>query len=174
MCGNFAPRIEDIYDTGLRRRLRIIPFKHRPKEANTGLEKIFSQPEQKAAIFNWILVGAMAYLHDKANGINSFDEKHLPAEVAFELKSYYNDNDNIQVFVEDCNYEINPSKRVRVVKIWQDYLAWCKVNNEKAQRRKDFIRNLQLLPSGTDGVSVKYTPKGNGIAYSMLENIDVA
>lgn len=142
ITGNFAPKVEDIYDTGLRRRLRIIPMNNKPKVVNTQLNEIFARPENKTAIFTWVLQGAIAYFEDKKNGINPFDEKHLPSEVKKELLKFYAQSDSIPTFVEDNNITFNANDSVRVKDIYTEYLTWCKLNNERSLRRNDFIESI--------------------------------
>ena len=175
ITGNFAPRVEDIYDSGLRRRLRIIPFKHKPEKVNTQLGEIFAKPENKSAIFNWVLEGLKMYRADKEKGINPFDENHLPNEVARELNIFYNRNDNIHTFLQDENYKAGYGKNTRVKDLFQNYLTWCKMNNERNLNRTDFAEHILMKfakkKPKEDEIPVYYIPPGNGIRYAYFENL---
>ena len=142
MGGNFMPKVDNIYDSGLRTRLRIIPFNNVPDKKNSHLKEIFDKPENKTAILNWIIEGAVAVMEDIKNGINPFDIENLPEEMKKELEKFYNGNDNIPTFIEDSNYKFGENKNIKFVDIWHNYLAWCKINEERRLRRSDFENNL--------------------------------
>ena len=139
ITGNFAPSIEDITDEGVKRRLRIIPFNHKPTKINTKLKEIFATENAKSAIFNWLLEGCKLYLQDKTNDINPFDIAHSPDEVKQALNIYYEANDNIMPFVSDKGLSFGNDKKTQVKDMWALYLLWCKENNEKSLKRNDFI-----------------------------------
>lgn len=140
--GNFAPKVDNIYDSGVRTRLRIIPFNHVPKKKNTKLDDIFSRPENQSAILNWVLKGAFEVMADIENGINPFDVENLSDEMKKALNHFYDSSDNIPTFFEDEDYRLAKDQTVYVKVIWLDYLAWCKTNDERHLRRTDFENNL--------------------------------
>lgn len=140
--GNFAPKVDNIYDSGVRTRLRIIPFNQVPKKKNTKLDDIFAQPENQSAILNWVLQGAFEVMKDIENGINPFDIDNLSEEMKQALTKFYDSSDNIPTFLEDEDYQLMADQTVYVKTIWQDYLAWCKTNDERHLRRSDFETNL--------------------------------
>ena len=139
ISGNFRPKIEDITDEGVKRRLRIVPFNSKPKHKNTKLKEIFETEEAKSAIFNWLLAGCIMYLNDKKNGIDPFDVENSPEEVQTALQQYYEANDNISPFVSDKGFYFHHSLSMPAKDIWIAYLNWCKENNERNLKRNDFM-----------------------------------
>lgn len=151
ISGNFAPRLEDVNDSGLRRRLRIIPFSKVPKKVNTRLLDIFNQPENKKAILFWVLQGAFNFLNLKHHGFNVFAENNLCSIMKDELKKFYEENDTVLNFVSDEGYERVEGKYITVKKLWADYVEWCRTNHERGIRRSEFVTSILTITHHGDG-----------------------
>lgn len=158
--GNFALRVSDINDDGLRRRLRIAPFNNPPSpdKVDTTLESKLSTPTARSAILNWLLDGWRKY---REKGL-----RDVPAVMQTALDSYYAANDTISDFLEAHNFTTcdlqgkpldknNPSCRVAVLDAWNCYKEWQrKTPMASILSRADFVSAV-LLATEKDGVAVR-------------------
>ena len=132
--GNYMPAIEDITDEGLKRRLVIIPFKHKPQNIDTNLKESFLKEENRSAIFNWVLEGCKMYLKE---GLGE-----LPANVQSALTDYYEANDNIAPFFSDTGYIFEQKLSIPAKNVWDTYIKWCNNNNERPIKRTDLVEMI--------------------------------
>ncbi len=151
--GNFLLRISDINDVGLQRRIRIAPFNSPPDKdkVDISLSKKLATPENKAAIFNWLIEGWQKY---QERGL-----KDVPATMAGALNNFYNSNDTISTFLEAHNYTTGDKDlkqfRVAVVDVWQTYNNWQRrTPGAPTFSRADFVDSI-LQSLKDDGVEVK-------------------
>ena len=92
--GNHAPTISNL-DDAMRRRIRIVPFVHKPKQPNPDLEKQLR--EEWPGILRWAIEGCLDW---QRNGLIS------PASISEATASYFADQDLVQQWMEThCRVE---------------------------------------------------------------------
>lgn len=129
-------------DYAMIRRLKLIPFlakfvdnpknKHEYKKDTSFIEKINGE---EPGILNWIIEGAVDWIE---NGLDALE----PDIVKEALASYIKEEDNIQLFLDEC-CELDESKKITITVLYRLYDFWCKENGYgKPMTRKKFIEKL--------------------------------
>lgn len=145
LVGNFAPSIEDVTDSAIVRRLRIVEFNQVPKNENEDLKEIFAQPENKSYILQWLINGYLLALKDRENGIKTFSRDNVPAGIKSALNKYYSTNDNVKTFLDDQDLKFGENKSINISTLYEVYVSWTKRFNERTLRRQDFVNMVLLL-----------------------------
>lgn len=151
--GNFALRVTDINDDGLRRRLRIVPFDNppAPDKVDTSLETKLSTPTARSAILNWLVEGWKNY---QAKGL-----KDIPAVMQTALDKFYTANNVMADFLEAHDYQTGDKTdnkyRVQVMDAWKCYQKWQRETPTASMlTRADFV-DAFTRATQKDGVEVK-------------------
>lgn len=151
--GNFALRVSDINDDGLRRRLRIAPVNNPPPadKIDTKLSDKLSTPQARSAILNWLIEGWRQY---QARGLSD-----KPAVMQTALDNFYNANDVMADFLEALDYQAgnktNTKYRVPVMDAWQAYQRWQRQTPTASMlSRADFVSAF-LKATETDSVELQ-------------------
>ena len=92
-----------------------------PRKQDMGLKDIFSTPEAKSAILNWILKGHVLYQEE---GI----KKNMPRKVHAKIREYEKDTDPFGQFIKECIVK-NPNSKLKTHDINIAYEEWAKENN---------------------------------------------
>ena len=98
MSTNHMPCVPSSVDSGLARRLCIIPFEQvlKPEERDTGLLEKLQRPEEMAGLLQWCLEGYKMYKESKLALM-----AQLPPEVAKMVKGYIEASDTLGQFIKD-------------------------------------------------------------------------
>jgi len=151
---NYLPNVTDptIFTSG---RIHIIPFDRHFSEAeqDKGLKKLFAQPENLSAIFNWCLEGYKEY---RRIGLKPPEESKKATE------EYEADSDRTGQFVEAW-LEPGEAYEVRTSAVYRLYGQWC----EKYGFRAENIKNFNTAMSRHFKISRK-RPKDGGNPTTML------
>ncbi len=91
---NYLPHISDAMDSGIRRRLVIIPFTASIAEADTTLKKRLQKPENLGPVLGWLLDG---YRKWQAGGLPDETE-----EMKRIKEKFYTDNDLLAQWIADA------------------------------------------------------------------------
>lgn len=136
MYGNSRPRLQHV-DEGIRRRVKMIPFDFR---AETPDEHLFNRliNTELPGILNWLLEGLMRYNSIGVNGLKALE----PVRVKVETDDYFNDNDRIKHFLEECcNTEVE--KGTPPSTLYAAFHGWCDDAGMKPYSRQEFNRQLE-------------------------------
>lgn len=155
LVGNHAPRLKG-KSKAMERRLRIVPFKHKPKIADPRLKE--NLRSEFPAILRWMIDGCLTW---QETGLRS------SAAVDVETSAYFEQQDNFGRWLEErCltgeGLSGKPSK------LLADFLNWAKENNEMPVTSGDFREMVERTPGlkyvkvngdrSVKGVGLKPTP----------------
>ncbi len=131
--GNHAPSLKG-RSPAMERRLRIVPFNHKPPVVNLHLKEQLAA--EYPAILRWIVDGALAW---QAQGLGT-----SPVIVAAG-REYFVSQDGFGRWMEDhCILDTGLS--VQPAMLFRDYRDWCKTNGEAALTNPEFAEQINRVP----------------------------
>jgi P4 family phage/plasmid primase-like protien len=134
IVGNHEPELGSVNEAN-RRRFQITPFTFQPKAPDEKLaEKL--RPEWPA-ILAWMIHGARDW-YERGLG-------ELPAVVREETQSYFEQQDDVRAWVEECCV-FNPDSSDTSKNLFQSYELWCKQNGMHPDTQKSLISTLKRMP----------------------------
>lgn len=116
---NYLPGIQGT-DTGIWRRIRVIPLKASIPDSEVDLHFSDKLKEEYPQIFRWILDGCQLW---REEGLKP------PAAVVEAVRTYRGEMDVISRFIEE-RCRINDKAYVKASDLYRAYDAWCEQNNE--------------------------------------------
>ena len=159
---NYLPHISDATDTGIQRRLIIIPFKADIAERDTTLKGRLRQPEELQHVLTWLLEGFQKW---QSAGLCEESE-----EMKLIKGKFYADNDLLsQWFFECCNigsgYEM-PMKQGK--ESFNDWLTGGRATHETV--------GLKVFSAGMESHGFCKVRKNTGFVFTgiMLKNALIA
>ncbi|MDD3512393.1 MAG: phage/plasmid primase, P4 family [Synergistaceae bacterium] len=130
---NHLPNITDmtLFQSG---RIKIIPFNRHfeEEEQDKGLKKLFREPTNLSAIFNWILDGYVMY---------TLEGLEMPKSVIEATSEYNRESDRFGQFADECLVE-DERLEVRTSAVYQVYQRWCNDNGYKPESVKGLYQSL--------------------------------
>lgn len=142
---NFLPKLASL-DNGTKRRIIICPFN---AQIDNPIKDLAEQLQDKSsgAIIKWAVEGAKIFIE---NGYS------IPtcSTVEEAKNKYFNDNDWLKTFLDDCCV-VDKLEKVQGGVLYKAYRQWCQDVGEFAKRSKDFTTALE-----TFGFSSKRSNKG--------------
>ena len=151
---NYLPVVNDmtLFTSG---RIITIPFERHfdEDEQDKTLKTEFAKPENKSAIFNWLIEG---FKMQRDEGLT------MPYAVQKATDSYQNDSDKIRCFAEDCLIP-NEESEEKTSDVYSAYQSWCIDNGYRSEGMRIFKQGLL-----TFAVVKKKRPKQGGSATTML------
>jgi putative DNA primase/helicase len=158
LVGNHAPRLK-AKSKAMERRLRIIPFEHKPLKPDVGLkEKLRGE---YPAILRWIIDGCLIWQRDRVGTC---------AAVETATGSYFAQQDAFGRWLADrcvIASTINPLSE-KPSRLLMDYLAWLKDNGEQAIPSTEFREMIERTP-GLRYATNKGTQWVRGIGLKAAE-----
>jgi putative DNA primase/helicase len=127
IISNHLPEIEGI-DHGILRRLCPIPFNVVIPPAKIDKDLPRKLEEELVGILNWMIKGCYAW---QEQGLNP------PKCIMEAIKSYHEEMDQIQQFVDDSIIKDTTSK-VKVKDLHRKYLDWTNINCQDPKSKKSF------------------------------------
>lgn len=151
---NYLPHISDATDTGIQRRLIIIPFKADIAERDTTLKSRLQQQEELQHVMAWLLAG-----YQKWQSAGLCEES---AEMKQIKNKFYDDNDLLsQWFVECCDigsgYEM-PMKQGK--ESFNDWLTGGKATHETV--------GLKVFSAGMESHGFCKVRKNTGFVFAGI------
>lgn len=127
---NHLPNVTD-YDTGIWRRLTVIPFEA-VIEGNGDIKDYTSYLVENAgeAVLQWMIDGARIVIANQEKII-------LPKRVLEATNAYKQESDWISDFIEECCV-VKSDVRVKALKLYEEYRRYCDSHLEKPRNRKTF------------------------------------
>ena len=134
MYGNHKPNISGT-DSGIWRRILLIPFDITiPHEERLPMNEMLNNfKNELSGIFNWAIAGYKSY---KETGLR------IPDEIKDATNVYREDSDAIGLFFTECCVA-DPTCSETCKNIFEQYLNWCKDNNEFALKSRRFSEQLK-------------------------------
>jgi len=138
LVANDKPRVRSD-DTGLWRRLLLIPFYHVPKQPDKGLkDRLRCMADEREAILAWAVKGFQDWME---NGLQ------VPECIRKETNQYRAEMDPLLIWLEE-HCELNPNEFTPFRQLWDSYESWLKgqpleVKNTRIESRKAFSLELQ-------------------------------
>ena len=133
---NYLPHIADAMDTGIQRRLQILPFHADIDRADTTLKGRLCQPEELCHVMSWLLEG-----YRKWQSAGLCDES---AEMIAAKGKFYADNDLLaQWFAEECIIGSEYEMPMKLGK--EEYNQWLTGGRASAERvgLKEFSADME-------------------------------
>ena len=152
LVGNHAPRLK-ARSTAMERRMRIVPFKHKPEKPDHGLKERLR--EEFPAILRWAIDGCLAWQRDRLGTCDA---------VQAETGIYFEQQDHFGRWVgERCT--VAPTLSERPSKLLIDFLAWAKESGEPSVSSGEFRELIERTPGlrYATGKGVQWV-KGIGLA----------
>lgn len=117
------------------RRPKLVLFERHITEAeqDSGLEQKLSQPYEKSAVLNWLIMGYELY---KVEGLK--DTKEMNRTV----KQYRDENDIVGQFLKEC-VDFGNDNRTKISTLRSHYAQWCNYNGHHSKGLKEFKADLE-------------------------------
>jgi putative DNA primase/helicase len=131
LSANHKPRISGT-DYGIWRRILLIPFTVRIREAERNKHLDQALLEELDGIFRWAVEGCLEWQRD---GLNP------PDEVVYATDEYRKEQDVVEDFIQDCCL-IDPSASVPKGDLYEAYEHWATRCKEKAVGKKSFGKKI--------------------------------
>jgi putative DNA primase/helicase len=151
MATNYKPNIRGT-DKGIWRRIVLIPFDRslKDEEVNKDLKDILLK--EKPQILGWLVKGCLEY---QTEGLV------MPSCIKEQTSEYRTEQDKVASWIKDRCLTDNPASISSASDLFQDFLSWCKKNNEYPMSQTMFGRSM----------SKKFQKHnvGRGIAYYGIE-----
>lgn len=147
--GNYLLNISDIFDKGILRRLRIVPFNNVPddNDIDTALEAKLSMPTARSAILNWCIEGWRQF---QRRGLED-----TPAVMVSAQQKFCDDNNAIAEFLDTYGYRAAREEKIPVKTVFGAYNKWHRhTPRTPAYSRADFVEAL-LQVTQEDNVTVR-------------------
>lgn len=153
MASNYAPSLTDANDEGLKRRFVIFPFnvQFKGQDKDLDLTEKLQSPDNLPDVLAWCVEGCRMW---QAEGLGK-----LPQELETALSAYYQENDLVQQFIEECCI-CEQGQRVTVNYLYQKFTEYTsngtrykpmtrnffsKVMEQKGFRRKKYNNGTNFL-----------------------------
>jgi putative DNA primase/helicase len=134
LVANDLPRFEGT-DSGMLRRLRVLPFDHVPTKPDKTLKAALTNPAiSGAAILAWMVDGCLMWQRD---GLGD-----APRSVREATDAYRKANDPVGEYIED-RCVVGKTLEVTSAALFLDYESWCQANGERVLTKKGFALKLQ-------------------------------
>ena len=130
MASNYKPKIKGI-DKAIWVRIKLVPML---KDFTAILDKDLKDKlmTELPQIAGWLCKGFRLYLKE---GLNE------PDKVKYAIKEYKEESDIVQTWInENCIIEDNVW--TRATELFEDFVRWCKVNQENVLTQTAFGRNM--------------------------------
>ena len=140
----------------MKRRLVIFPFDTNIPIRNTKLKKELVEPRELDAAFQWLWEGWKLY---QAEGLPDFDAADFPAKMKEVMTDFYQQNDILSDFIEECFY-IEQGQSIRASVVFDKYKTWA-AGDRSQLGRKSFYAELRK----------RGFPKKHGRSYDVIEGL---
>ena len=122
-------------DTGLKRRIQIIPFKRMFSRTEMDRKLIGKLKQELPGVVKWMLEGARNitekdYLFSQAEATNK------------EIERFIMESNSSVEFVKEL-YDVEPNSRITTGDLYAHYKSWCYDNGRKPLSRNNFIRDVK-------------------------------
>jgi P4 family phage/plasmid primase-like protien len=145
---NHKPNIAGT-DTGIWRRIRLIPFSVIIPENQIDLRLDEKLKAEYPGILRWAVEGCMKWLHE---GLG------IPEEIKAATKEYRDEMDVTKGFLEEC-CSIHPSLQVTTKSLYKAYQDWCAENGEYHLTKRKFTDKVKSVMAA-DGLILRDTRIG--------------
>jgi putative DNA primase/helicase len=121
IVGNHKPRL-DIVDEAMRRRLLLVPFAVQipPAERDPDLSRKLES--EWPAILRWCTDGCLEW---QRIGLSP------PAAVCDATAAYFDDQDTLQQWLDDCTADGGPDAFTRLSVLFSSWKDWCEARNHR-------------------------------------------
>lgn len=130
-ASNYKPKVKGI-DKGIWRRINLVPlYRDFTNVLNKDLRDELM--EELPQIAGWLCKGFKIYLEE------GLDKK--PQKILKETKEYKEESDIVQTWINE-NCEIEKGAWTRATDLFEDFVLWCKKNQENILTQTAFGRNM--------------------------------
>lgn len=134
LAGNHRPRMRSA-DDAMRRRMQVIPFRHKPATVDKGLrEKLQAE---MGAILRWAIRGEAE--RRRLGGLQP------PAAVQNATNDYFRDENTLGRWIDErCVTDVNEWTETR--QLYRDFADWAKRVGEYVLSERNFGQKLEIMP----------------------------
>jgi len=146
LAGNHRPRMRSA-DGGMRRRMQVIPFRHKPAKPDKALaEKLKAEIDD---ILTWAIEGEM---ERRRIGLAP------PPAILRETEEYFDAEDVLGRWIEErCVRGVD--KRDPINRLYADFKSWAVRDGEYVLSKRGFAQKLRLV----EGIEPVYVDRGKGV-----------
>jgi putative DNA primase/helicase len=136
---NYAPKGDDS-STAMKRRMRIIPFNHKPATPDPRVKELVSSPDAARAILAWAVRGCLDW---QAHGLG------VPPSVEAATSHYFADQNPLKGFLEECIEVTNePHHDESREAVRARYESWARAQGVRfTLGAKEFTGRMRALAS---------------------------
>lgn len=164
-AANHKPRVSGDQNSGIWRRIKIVPFLNKVQKADKSIPFRLKQDEHKRAILAWAVEGALKWQQDR--------KKHfgltVPGVVEEAVAEYQVESDPIAEFVSEC-FTKHDGGRTPKQAVYEAYEFWCEMSGRR-QRMTAQTLSRRLKDSGYEDKMAR--PKGGGTAVRCWMGIEL-
>ena len=159
---NYLPNITNGRDTGIIRRLAIVPFEASFAKMDRGLKERLKEPDVRNAILRWLVDGCLFW---QKEGLDN-----PPPAVQAQIDEYIKDNDPVGNFLEAC-CKYDGKGKTTLARLHDCFCFWYDGNTYKpAISAKSFSKQVQSITKGKDVMFRRTT--GGMVFYGLTCNYD--
>lgn len=164
ISGNFMPRIENVHDGGILRRLINFPFKVTFDKPDLTLKRRLSSPENLSALLLILVREAADWYRD--------NELIISPQMTSSRDALLNASDFVQEFLAD-NYELGAGLFIKANTLLKHLKDTCAAECRPYTKRADLIQLIEAV----DGVSYEFDTHENqhvfkGVGRRQPQNVD--
>ena len=156
LIGNHAPKLKG-RSKAMERRLRIVPFKHKPANPDETLKERLKA--EYPAILRWMIEGCLEWQHDRLGSARAIDAAS---------GAYFEQQDTLGHWMEERCLTGDTLSEKRAT-LYTDFVAWTKGNGETAMASSDFKEAIDRTP-GLRSVKLN----GNRIVRGIGLKVDMS
>ena len=136
MSTNYKPSVADATDTGVKRRLLILPFVADLADIrDITLKERLLYPQERKGILKWAVDGCLMW---QKEGLDD-----IPAAIKELMEAYYKENDPIGQFIDECCVP-DEDLKVKAQDLLKAYNNWLEDNGSKYKiGRQAFSQDMQ-------------------------------
>ena len=137
ITGNHKPQLSSV-DEAIRRRLLLVPFTVQIPPAERDRKLINKLEVEHPAILRWAIDGCLEW---QRIGLAP------PPAVCEATDAYFQDQDLLQQWLEECTYDAGPHAFTRIRDLFNSWNSWCEDRNQKpgsAQALSDALADREF------------------------------
>lgn len=141
-AANHKPRVSGDQNSGIWRRIKIVPFLHKVEKADKSIPFRLASQEHREAILAWAVEGAIKWQQDR--------KKHfgltVPGSVDAAVREYQVESDPVAEFISEC-FTIDEDALVPKHTCYEAYEMWCETSGRR-QRMTSQTLSRRLKEAG--------------------------
>ena len=166
LAANNKPRMPSSPQSGIWRRLRLVPFDHTPDKPDPDLKKRLATDDARAAILAWAVEGLRIWQEE---GLGE-----VPSEITAANKEYKEESDPYSAFIEECVEYVKGSKTT-LSEMYEVHVRWADLNRRTPAQKGTLGRILEErgFVQGKKDVQASASASGKRTSTRAWLNVEV-